>query len=110
MEMTEKNRPEKLWKGWTDEELDFIEKNYGKISTLEIANHLGRSISGIYRRALYLGLAKTKREYSSEDILFLRNNRNTMKIETIAKRLGRSKVSIRQKVRKLGIKKQKINK
>ena len=50
----------KLNKTWSEEDLQFLRDNYGKIPTKDIANKLGRSISSIHYKTGMRGLKISK--------------------------------------------------
>lgn len=43
-------------KHWSNEEVKFLEENYGKIPALEIAEYLNRSFMSVTLKAFYFGL------------------------------------------------------
>lgn len=51
---------------WTDEELDFLKSNYGKIDAEKIGKKLKRSSNAVRHKAQRLGLAE-KRDFWQED-------------------------------------------
>lgn len=48
------------WKRWTQEEKDFLKKNYVHLTNREIAKKLGRSINSVMGMARILGVKKKR--------------------------------------------------
>ena len=49
---------------WTKEEIDFLKKNYDKLTVKQIAEILGRSVNSVQHKAIRLGLRKTYNYYN----------------------------------------------
>ena len=56
---------------WTDEQDDFLNDTYGRITDTEIANKLGKSIEAIRRHATRKGLNRRMAIYSLNDVCYL---------------------------------------
>ena len=50
----------KSYSEWTSEELSFLRSNYGRLSNLEIAKHLNRSVGSIDRIAYNRGFKRQR--------------------------------------------------
>jgi hypothetical protein len=56
---------------WSQDELDYLRRNYPVASNIEIAQHLGRSVKSVISKAHYIGLKKTEerlREMGRENV------------------------------------------
>lgn len=92
--------------GWTDDEIEILKLNYGKISNKDIYILLNknRSNSEIRRKAISLGLSNNK-EWSDDEINILKENYSCISCEEIMKMLpNRTMESIRGQARKLNLK------
>ena len=49
---------------WTDNEIQYMRENYGRVSPADVAAKLGRSVSAVHKKAMMLEL--TKREQGSK--------------------------------------------
>ena len=92
--------------GWTDDEVEILQLNYGKISNKDIYDLLNhnKSNSQIRRKAISLGLSHNK-EWSDDEINILKENYSYVSCDEIIKMLpNRTVGSIRGQARKLDIK------
>lgn len=92
-------------KPFTKEEDLYLKENYGKVSTREMGENLGREIWVIQRRLAQLGITNNKKpeEYTEEEIKFLRENYGKISCVEIGKVLGRSASGVNYKCVSLGI-------
>jgi len=95
-------------KRWTDEEIEYLEENYGKIPAKEIAKKLGRGKAGVYSKAEALELdgnrghwAGDKRvgAWTDEEVEFLVDHYLELGAEECARQLGRTVAAVHGKVR-----------
>lgn len=75
-------------RGWTPEQLDYLEKNYGKIPTKELANHVGKKVSAVIQYANKNGIS-ANRYFSDKEIEFIEKNIRRMNYTDIDKALNR---------------------
>lgn|GEM_PF-6553075 len=88
--------------GWSEEEVQFLKKNYKKMTYYKIAKVLGKSYSSVYMKAYRLQLKKRKKNYwSVEEDRFIIENYPRMSVREIADALGRSKTSVSSKIKEL---------
>ena len=100
---------------WTLYEIDELRERYPTTDTRQIARDMGRSITGVQRKAQYLGLRKVVpqrggsfRRWSDEDLEFLREHYATMITDTLAKKLGRSVRTVYSTAAELGLRKDRV--
>ena len=93
-------------KQWTEEELNYIKDNYGKIPIKEISLKLNRSISSIKHKAERDAI-KSPREWTDEEIGYLKENYKTKTYKELSQHLNRTKSAIDLKINRLGLKKEK---
>lgn len=95
-------------KTWTDEQIQYLKDNYGKIPTREIANHLGRKYEYVKDKAGKLGLktGNVIRWQEHEDKVLIENYAN-MSSQDIADMLGKKVESVYNRANILGLKKSK---
>lgn len=93
---------------WPAEHELYLQANYKRLSTKEIADHLGRSYYATRAKARSLGITKENcRRWSASDIATLEKQYPAgVSLHQIAKDLGRSVVAVRFKVSMLGIHRQ----
>lgn len=92
------------FKTLTDEQVDYIVKNYKNMTIKELSISLGKSESTISHATRRLGLIKqVHKEWTSEDIEYLRNNYDQKTSEEIAKVLNRTVHSINSECDRLGL-------
>lgn len=91
---------------WSDDEIDILINNYGKISYKDIRTLLGnnRSVKEISRKAIGLNLTSS-REWSNEEINILKENYSNVPFNDVMAMLPRrTKSSILGQARKLNLK------
>lgn len=93
---------------WTEEETDFLKRNYVSMRALEIARKLKRSYHSVVYMARELNLQKrtclfSKNLWREEEIQFLKENYFKLTKQAISQKLGRTKPSVYSKARKVGI-------
>lgn len=100
---------------WTLYEIDELRERYPTTDTRQIARDMGRSITGVQRKAQDLGLRKVVpqrggsfRRWSDEDLEFLREHYATMITDTLAKKLGRSVRTVYATAAELGLRKDRV--
>lgn len=100
---------------WTLYEIDELRERYPTTDTRQIARDMGRSITGVQRKAQDLGLRKVVpqrggsfRRWSDEDLEFLREHYATMITDTLAKKLGRSVRTVYSTAAELGLRKDRV--
>lgn len=89
---------------WTDEDVEYLKRNYMSKSYKEIANKLNRSEGAIIAKCNKLGLVK-KDEWTDEDVEFLSQNYYELSISELSKILNRTPNSVKLKANKIGLKK-----
>lgn len=82
------------------EEREFLEKNYAKMTTRDIADVLGIT-KGRVRYLVQKYQIKKKPPWTTREINFLRQNYNKMTLKELAKKLGRSKNAVRFFLRRM---------
>lgn len=100
---------------WTLYEIDELRERYPTTDTRQIARDMGRSITGVQRKAQDLGLRKVVpqrggsfRRWSDEDLEFLREHYATMITDALAKKLGRSVRTVYAMAAELGLRKDRV--
>lgn len=100
---------------WTLYEIDILRERYPTTDTRLLARDMGRSITGVQRKAQDLGLRKVVpqrggsfRRWSDEDLEFLREHYATMITDTLAKKLGRSVRTVYSTAAELGLRKDRV--
>ena len=116
------------YKKWTEEEIEFLKKNYKSKTNYSLAKELKRSYSSVTLKAQALGLTDSKSTFTHQVITevvkplskqakaalnrvgwtkketsFLKENYGKMSFEELAKNLGRSVGSVSGKVSGLGL-------
>jgi len=89
-------------KKWTEDELEYLKKHYGKKSFEEIADALGRTVSAVQSKGPQLGLSAQDYLWTEEEEQFLRENYLRLGAEECAKQLGRTVMAVHGKIRKTG--------
>ena len=93
---------------WTDEMLDFLKENVGKMAYDDIAIKLGISHTTIRLKAKQLGLVHQKMsmtaKWSQEQLDYLIKNYPTSTIGDLATAIGFSEGPVKNKVKELGLK------
>lgn len=95
-------------KDWTEQEILYMQKWYGKKPVKEIAQILHRSYNSVQRKAQVLKLTTTniksvRRAWTDEELDYLERNYTKRSCTFIAKKLKRSLVSIKRKASTLGL-------
>lgn len=100
---------------WTLYEIDELRERYPTTDTRQIARDMGRSITGVQRKAQDLGLRKVVpqrggsfRRWSDEDLEFLREHYATMITDALAKKLNRSVRTVYATAAELGLRKDRV--
>lgn len=91
---------------WTDDEDNYIRKNFGNITFTEMAATLNCSIATVQRRTELLGFEfkrNTVKRWTEEEIELLKLMSTKYLNKTIAKKLNRSLQEVNKKARELGI-------
>lgn len=80
---------------WSDDEIKFITENYGKMTFVEMAASMKRSVTAIRTKLCRIG-EKTKftSKWSHAELLYLERNADRMMAKDIAKHLGRTTNSV----------------
>lgn len=98
------------YKYWTQQEIDFLKENYGRIPAKEIAERLNKTYSSITSKANKLRICFND-DYTDKEIEILKKYYNKISLSLLVKKLkGRTKKSIKDKASKLKITKRKIMK
>lgn len=88
---------------YTQEEDDFIRANYSKMSSIDVARHLGRSVPSTRKRAGKIGVAKPlKRWAEEEDQLLIQTWEARGRMDQLAERLGRTCSEVCARAKRLG--------
>ena len=87
------------WKHWSKEEEDYLCRNWGILSIEQMANDLGRSVSGVrYHGYQVLKLKNThggyNQRWTKKEKDYLKDNWGKLKLSSIAKKLNRSESAI----------------
>lgn len=82
---------------WTNKEKEFLADNYNVLTTIDIANALGKSADAVNYMIGRLGLSTPKNIWTDQDILYLESNIGKMSYAEIASYLGRSVRSVGNK-------------
>lgn len=89
-------------RSFTDGEDAFIRANYLTMDTGDIANHLGRSKSGVSHRAARLGIQKRPiRRWTTKEDQFIQDH-HTERLEWVAEQLGRHRSVVSERAKRLG--------
>lgn len=97
----------KTYNKWTQQELDYLKKNYGKVLISELINNLNHSKIAIYHTAvekLKLHSIIGYHRYTKQEITYLKKNYGKITAQEIAVKFGRSNAEIRRKAIKLNLK------
>ena len=100
-----------MGKLYTQEEVDFLIKNYQKMTIQEIADELGRTYGSVFRKAQDLYLSKNgciNNVWSDNEINFIKENYKEMTNKEMAEHINRTSKSIEVKLSKLGLKRDSI--
>lgn len=94
-------------KKYTNSEIDFLIKNYQKLTIQEIADSLNRTYGSVFRKAQDLKLTKTgclNNKWSESEIQFLKNNYKNKTNKELSNILNRSQKAIEKKLNTLKLK------
>lgn len=98
-----KSRGIRSKKAWTDEDVNYLVTNYGKLTSAAIAAHLGRSRSSLNQQAFLRGLTKKIQPWTEADINFLHDNHESMGRKDIAAALKRDFQAVKWMMNKIGL-------
>lgn len=100
---------------WSDEDIDFLKTNYGKLTAREIASHLDKKLYMIQRMAHHYNLtnskdpsksrANSRRNWLPQEVEYLIDHYQVTEQKEMALHLGRPLASIQKKMEYLGLKK-----
>ena len=94
-------------KRWTEEDKDYLKKNFNKYTYKQLAQLLNRSVEAIKLQSKKLGLRKrVTNEWVEEDIKYLKENINKYSYEELGQLLNRTPNACRYKAFTMGIKKE----
>ena len=85
---------------YTPEQEQYLRDNYGKISLIDLAKHIGTSPGAIGVKAVRLGLTGAN-NWTDKDIQYLKDNYGKIPKSEIAKKLKRTEMSISCKAQKM---------
>ena len=89
-----------FYKRWSEEEVCYLEENYGVLTVKEIADYLHRSKGDIRYMTRVLQLDKLQPLWTKEDIEYLLSNKDR-DISVLAEELGRTEQATRRKLERL---------
>lgn len=94
---------------WTEEEIEFLIKNYSSIDNEELSNKMDRSVSSIRNKSNKLNLEKTinRKTWKDNELNFLKKNFSNLSNQELSDKLNRSIKSITKKASELKLKKSK---
>jgi len=94
-------------KKWTEEEVNILRENYGKMSNRELGNILKRTTCAVQSRAVNMGISIKKEtipdKWSEEEIQILKCNYKEQDHKFLSKKLNRSISAIRHMGRKYNL-------
>lgn len=99
-------------KRWTEQEIEFLRENHGKLTYPEIAKALRRGEHAVEDKAWRLGLKQKKhpsclveprRAWTEEDDDYLRENWQSMRYGDIGSTLGRTAQAVSARIRNLSL-------
>ena len=93
-------------KGWTKEELEYLNENYDKMSLKELSKGVGKAPSTVSLKLIKLGLdTKYKKEHywTDEEIEYLLNNYSTSSMRALMKHLNKTESSIEGQLKRQGV-------
>jgi 5-methylcytosine-specific restriction endonuclease McrA len=92
-------------KRWTRQEEQFVRENYSEGDGLQICmNHLSRPLDSVKNKAIRLGVAGSRRNFTDEEIVFIKANHQYLGYKKIAEALGVLACSVNTLACKLGLK------
>jgi Zn-dependent peptidase ImmA (M78 family) len=91
-------------KRWSNEEEDFLKKNYNKMSNKELADKFGVTTISIQRKLSRLNLIRqVQKKWSETEEDFLRENYCDMSDSELAKKFDVTPIAIKRKLNRLGL-------
>jgi hypothetical protein len=91
---------------WTEEELQYMRDNYGKVSIAQMRAHLKRKRNSIQEKAQRMGLTQPKKTesvpWTQKEINYLKRNYEKQGSDVIAAHLNRTVSGVRGKAQLLG--------
>lgn len=94
----------RLYEDWTNEELNFLVQNHGKLTAKEIGDKLDRTYRSVEAMSQKLKITKPKQpNWTNEDVEWLKENFLKYSKSELAKKLNRTPSSIQNKANKLGL-------
>lgn len=106
-------RPRPYMRRWSDQDVAYLRKHYGRKTAREIAEHLDRTIPTVRTLAGNLGLTQKRNNsekfWTSEEERILRANYHRCTIRELAAMLDRTVPSVNGKARGLGLSKKQEN-
>lgn len=94
---------------WTEDEIQYLKKNYTKMSCEKIGRKLNRSATSVYIKARHLKLPRKQNYWTKDELDYLKNNYAKMNGKEIGRKLNRSADSIYEKVSQLELPKKQEN-
>ena len=97
---------------WTDKDEKFLIRNYGVMTSDDIAKHLGRDRQGIIGKANRLrhkgvkiyGKCMDAKQWTKEEEIFVKDNYGKMKLKDIVSALNTSHYFVYEKAKELNLK------
>lgn len=97
-------------KNWIQQEMQYLQENWGKTSLAQIMQSLGRTEDSVLRKARRLGLDVSKpkedilkKRWSCEEDNFIIENYRLLAVEEISLQIGRTVPAIRKRALALGV-------
>lgn len=107
----------RVYRKWTETEIDYLKTNYRNSSSYSLAKKLNRPVSSVSLKAKSLGLTKEGQvtsqvitsvvplkksvngiPWTKQEVKFLKDNYGKMTLEAIAKELGRTRGAVSGKI------------
>lgn len=89
---------------WSKKDIAFLKNSIGKISYLEISEHLNKPVSAVASKIHKLGIAaRNTKRWKNEELKFLVDNYNKIGVEKCAITLNKTKNSIWKKASLIGL-------
>lgn len=92
-------------KKWTKKDIEFLKKNFIKMTYKELGIHLNRTESSVRAKCYKLNLSKKSCSWTDEEINYLLNNYQNITYRDIARHLNRSLDAVRSKASKYSLNK-----
>ena len=92
------------YSGWSENDINILKNDYGKIPSIQLAYKFNRSIGSVHVKASQLGLTKQGpgARYSNEDDEFIKNNLH-MPLEEMATHFCRTPRGLKSHIKKMGL-------